>query len=72
MGTRDPARHRFTFADDLMQVSLLIASEVNQVFVDHGVLYGRLPFAKDDVGVLEQIGCKFYIRPVVQADACWP
>ena len=37
MGTRDPARHRFTFADDLMQVSLLITSEVNQVFVDHGV-----------------------------------
>ena len=38
----------------------------------HRDLYGRLPFAKDDVGVLEQIGCKFYIRPVVQADACWP
>ena len=37
MGTRDPSRRRFTFADHVMQVSLLFVGEINQVFVGHGV-----------------------------------
>jgi hypothetical protein len=36
MGTGDPARGRFAFTDHIEQVSPLIISEVNQVFVGHG------------------------------------
>ena len=36
VGTRDPARRRFAFVDDVEQVSLLLFGEVNQIFVGHG------------------------------------
>ena len=38
----------------------------------HIALYGRLPFAKGDFGVLGQIGCSSISGLFVQVEPCWP
>jgi len=71
---------RFMRIDTLVTVELRVCQVAQIVGVlagtpgscMHGVLYGRLPFAKDDAGVLGTDRLQFYIRPVVQADTCWP
>ena len=37
----------------------------------HPLLYGHLPIGKDDARAGTD-RLQFYIRPVVQAEACWP